>query len=543
MDKRLIDEITAYYENRLFLAASKHDISEIEPNKYSAVLSDYLKVVPENKELVKTVEAIESLERCRGLWNSFGVSCARNWLEDSYKKGFLDALFFTAMLESGYYELDPDEELSLKHFNEYVGKGGKLPLPYDDFKAFIEQNKGAKIRGDERREKEWAEEREKEYNLHVTSGKAGMDPDLRAEYARNGDKKELKENAILIRQLDVLKVEVDFSNDNDLYRLLDAERVSVIHTKRTQELSERLGIHLVGYVKREGDDINNKLACSISGYNYIGSFMLLFKTDDKFNNLPLNEDELELVYGYLTSEDDAVEEVSNGEPSEDDLLLRYLLIIDAKIDWPNIKNYGTAYKLCVPIVYLEGKENVNIPYLNDAIEYLGIDRINDVLELKLHLGEDKEVKLCLNKPQKFEFAYQKHANDERSYRKGVINLELRRYVWVSRDFNGRISIKEEFHSNKREQLVEEKTFVDYRDNSEEVLASSVSGNIFYPLLIDTEQQIVVVYAYRRDYEDNDIIVNTYFPIELGRETIYHDIWKDEETGEKFDQKITMKYER
>ena len=111
----------------------------------------------------------------------------------------------------------------------------------------------------------------------------------------------MKENAILIRQLDVLKIHVDFSDINNIYEAVNADRVSTIHTAKTQELSSKLGVHLVGYVDREGNDINNPLACKISGYDYLGSFMLLCKTDDKWNNYGFTPDELDRVYTYLTT--------------------------------------------------------------------------------------------------------------------------------------------------------------------------------------------------------------------------------------------------
>lgn len=111
----------------------------------------------------------------------------------------------------------------------------------------------------------------------------------------------MKENAILIRPLDVLKVHVDFSKDDAIEEAVQAKRVSTIHTAKTQELSSLLGVHLVGYVDREGNDINNPLACQISGYDYLGSFMLLCKTDDKWNNSGFSEAELNSVYTYLTT--------------------------------------------------------------------------------------------------------------------------------------------------------------------------------------------------------------------------------------------------
>ena len=122
----------------------------------------------------------------------------------------------------------------------------------------------------------------------------------------------MKENAILIRHLDIQKVSVDFSNIDNIYQLLNADRLSTIHTQKTQELSKQLGIHLMGFVNREGDDVNNRMACEISGYDYIGGFLFLCKTDDKFNPLPFNEKELESVYNYLTENEPVEEEEDNG---------------------------------------------------------------------------------------------------------------------------------------------------------------------------------------------------------------------------------------
>ncbi len=110
----------------------------------------------------------------------------------------------------------------------------------------------------------------------------------------------MKENALIVRPLDIIKVYVDFSDIDNIYKAIDAKRVSTIHTKKTQEISELLGIHLMGFVDREGNDINNDKACHISGYDYLGSFMLLCKADDKLNALPFTEKELECVYTYLT---------------------------------------------------------------------------------------------------------------------------------------------------------------------------------------------------------------------------------------------------
>lgn len=108
-------------------------------------------------------------------------------------------------------------------------------------------------------------------------------------------------NAIVVRWLDIIGVQVDFSDLSNIEQAINARRLYTIHTAKTLELSERLGVHLMGYVDREGNDINNQTACNLTGYDYLGSMMFLCKTDDRYNALPFTEEEYNRVYAYLTN--------------------------------------------------------------------------------------------------------------------------------------------------------------------------------------------------------------------------------------------------
>lgn len=111
----------------------------------------------------------------------------------------------------------------------------------------------------------------------------------------------MKANAILVKPEGIEKVYVDLSNYRNICQAINANGISTIHTIKTQEISRKLGIHLVGYVDRYGGNLDNELAAQISGYDEIYSFMLLCKTDDKWNDFPLSEGELECLYTYLTT--------------------------------------------------------------------------------------------------------------------------------------------------------------------------------------------------------------------------------------------------
>ena len=159
----------------------------------------------------------------------------------------------------------------------------------------------------------------------------------------------MKENAIIIRQLDIIKIHIDFSDIDNIYNAIYADRVSTIHTAKTQELSAKLGVHLIGFINRKCDDINNEKACEISGYDYLGSLMFLCKADDKLNPLPFEEDELERVYNFLTTG-----EIVGNAGDEEDLLGEFLNKYEINPVLPNlsIKPEVTLYENYEKVILL-----------------------------------------------------------------------------------------------------------------------------------------------------------------------------------------------
>lgn len=107
-------------------------------------------------------------------------------------------------------------------------------------------------------------------------------------------------NAIIVNWLNIEKVNIDFSDFKNIEEAIGASHLYTIHTAKTMEISNILGFHIMGFIDRDGDDVNNSLACKICGYDYIGSSMVLFKTDDSFNPLPLSEEEVDKLYLFLT---------------------------------------------------------------------------------------------------------------------------------------------------------------------------------------------------------------------------------------------------
>ena len=196
----------------------------------------------------------------------------------------------------------------------------------------------------------------------------------------------------MINWLDIEKIEVDFSNDDNIYHALGADRVSTIHTQKTMEISSLLGIHIMGFIDREGDDINNEKACEISGYDYLGSKMLLCKTDDSFNALPFTEEELEKVYIYLT--EGRVVNTSRGNDELGDFFDRYGInpyLPDLKVKPKAI--FFEKYPNIVLIKYDFGQVNTDaLMKIGEALFAYSDVMINKFVEV------GNEVKMCKNEP-------------------------------------------------------------------------------------------------------------------------------------------------
>lgn len=101
-------------------------------------------------------------------------------------------------------------------------------------------------------------------------------------------------------------------------KIVDGSGISTIHTRETQDISQKLGFHIMGFIDKAGDlkeRINNYTAAEISGYPYIHSKMVLCLTDNKFNALPFNEKQLNALMRYL--KDGVVESIVDSDELQD----------------------------------------------------------------------------------------------------------------------------------------------------------------------------------------------------------------------------------
>lgn len=315
-----------------------------------------------------------------------------------------------------------------------------------------------------------------------------------------------RNNAILVEWLDVKKIFVDFSDVQNIYDAIGAKRISTIHTQKTQDISKSLGIHLVGYVNREFDTLNNDVACRLSGYDFLGSKMLICKTDDKFNNLPFSEEELEKVYAYITGEEDSLEEVMDYDDDDDEIIDTYVLDFKVDVRWPVFLPDQTHrnYHYVFPFAYYIEGERLPFPDFGSLIEVEGFDRLNDAVELILHMGkEDKRVKVFLDKEVEIPFDYCSSEKQD-SHRIGVMRLKLLKRFLTDEEIDGKLHLSFETFTNgesteKVEKDIEE--LVNYEDDEEDRVFDLMGSYFYNVAFIDEPSGYIILMMSPIDSKD------------------------------------------
>ena len=326
-------------------------------------------------------------------------------------------------------------------------------------------------------------------------------------------------NAIKVSD-SIEKVHVDFSSIESLNESTGFKRLYLIHTKNTNDMSEQLGFHIGGFCDDRGEG-GPRLAADVSGYPYLPSDLILCLMDDKYNYLPLDEKQLDALYKHLTGEDkaevveDTIEESVDYDVDDEDTLMEYVLIFKVESKWKKSDDgLNTHYEFCYPLCL---NKKPSFPFFNEMFDYIGIDRIRDVVTLALDRGNGKEViNIKLNEDFEFDFAYQakKEAN---SYREGRAVLSLRRFNFRDASIPGKLVFENKYIVDA-ETISDDSASIDNitDDLQVETFIDLESGDSCGIFLIDEEAKFIVVCGLRPG-DDEDKQDEFYLPIWLDKE--------------------------
>ena len=222
---------------------------------------------------------------------------------------------------------------------------------------------------------------------------------------------------------------------------------------------------------------------------------------------------------YITKE--TPEETYDEDIDDDMTLFPYFIIVKGHIVYPNYHNDYADFTVALLVKDLDNGEPNFVPYFYTSIEYLGVDRIKDVVSLNLKLGKDIKVDLKLNKPEKIEFSYLNEPKDQSSLREGYLELELRAYDFIADEIKGAIFINEELHDLSSNELkIKMSGGLDGISlDSDESIYGRVSEEYYTPYLIDEEHNFVLLMGIKEE-EGEDLV--TYYPLYKGEQNLYHD---------------------
>lgn len=342
------------------------------------------------------------------------------------------------------------------------------------------------------------------------------------------------------------KTFIDFSSYKSLKESSGFKRLYTIHTAETNKIADLLGFHVGGFCDDYGNN-TNLLAGKISGYGTLPSDLILCLMNDKYGFLPLSEEQLNYLYTYLTTGkvtnlvvEDTIEEAQ--EDSGDAINDFIIFEVDAK--WPNDpERFAFSGQYIIPFNPPSGLKP-SIPWFEQFFEIIGLDEINEKITIKIHEGEEeKTMDLPLNEKVIYDFNYYRDRSIEKSLRVGRASFKyIKPYLTID-PIPGRIKVNTKYEIDGKLEN-DDNGYFEKIDYDEEVsgYVDNVLGDRFYILYTAIDDNLVILYGFSPDPDNDNENITTYYPLYLNNASGNKTSYFDSEKKQTIMYSVTFTYE-
>ena len=227
-------------------------------------------------------------------------------------------------------------------------------------------------------------------------------------------------------------------------------------------------------------------------------------------------------------QNDAVEEVE--ERFDGDLDLGdYILVFDVECSWPNDKDQMTFKGTYAYPLFLDNDAiKPFFPYFNDFFDVIGIDRLHDVIEVRISDGKNKtDLRIHLNESETYEFEYYQNKLKRSSLKKGKATFSFYHFDFDGTTIPGKIVFEEFYNVNGSNDDYETHEFSLISDNEDKSGSIDLdSGDQIYICLTDYYHNFVLLYGFTECKKAKDGIATVYYPLWLNKKTIETTTFKD-----------------
>ena len=313
---------------------------------------------------------------------------------------------------------------------------------------------------------------------------------------------EKKLNAIRVGS-EINKVYIDFSSFESLKESSGFDRLYTIHTQNTLDMSKVLKFHVGGFCDDRGHG-GTALAAATAGYPTLPSDLILCKMDDKYNFLPLEENELDALYNYLTHADS---EEYMEEAEDDEYLEEYydyfLLVTYSYQNKDNPTSKRGNNQLAFPLGYFQSDElgqEVSFPGIDGLFEIVGVDQIQEMVNLNVNQnGKMERIDVKVDEKQYIKFDF---VNKDGDHVSGEASFNLIHIQELFDTVPGVIEVTEKYvdfknSDNDHEEVLYIDDLDSEKDDNEVVFENK---DMFAPFLFGkaNNQLYLIVYGYRLD---------------------------------------------
>ena len=277
------------------------------------------------------------------------------------------------------------------------------------------------------------------------------------------------------------------------------------------------------------------MAAAIAGYDNMPSDLILCKMGEHYEFLPLEEEEVEVLYNALVK-------LANVNPeTKDEATKNFCLLFKATADF-SLGEHKRHHESSNVFLFVEERkrdESHCVPVFNPIVKFLDFDWEEKSLHLIIN---GRELTLLMNKPQsvKLDFIHE----FDGSHCVGEAKVTLVKVHPDDSVLPGKIVFhftQDQAQCIGYDQVIELKKLQSIQDDAESATIEGPDGFVYGVLISDLEQSKIILYRFPQDKKEGEEPPTSFFLIDISPEeqTIYEDVLTERNgTG-----KLTAHYEK
>ena len=272
-----------------------------------------------------------------------------------------------------------------------------------------------------------------------------------------------------------------------------------------------------------------------------GAYIVLIQARINKNERPVLND---VDIHNLVKDEEVIEDTIEEAQEDNEEAINDFIIFEVDAKWPNDPEKLTFSGQYIVPLNPPSDLKPSIPWFDQFFEIIGLDEINNKITIKIHEDDkEKTMDLPLNEKVIYDFNYYRDRSVERSLRIGRATFKYIKPCLTIDPIPGRIKVNTKYEVDGKLENNDNGYFekIDY-DEDVSGYVDNVLGDRYYILYTSMYDNLVILYGFSPDPDNDDENITNYYPLYLNNVSGNQTSYFDNEKKQTIMYSVTFSYE-